>query len=477
MEEGESLPNAKLTERKGETGKNLPQQEKIVLFFENPEGVGREYLFNRRPLPEPEDISLLKSAFLNDVGRGAIKDEDFQEMLGLIASPSAVISQGPENEEASEAAKNLFLKPEVDNKRVKGLLAFLVRENFEERGSVGAKDLITFAEKYPDPIALETNLSRFLEGVERGNGVEKRKEYEQALDLFQARFYGKRWEYYQQMKLLKEEARQKFGQEKLAESGQFIGVVENRLDSPLELVTRNGRIVAGTDEGTGYKSVNEDGIAINTKKEAFISIDGVGGHSGGREAKDILSQAFLAGIGEDQSFKEIQHQAHLAMRKKGQGGACYVAGKIIETDSGAVLEVAQAGDSRLVVLDEEGIKLTTKDENNPRKKSEVTNFVSYGYQGRTTTHRFRLEPGDRIIAASDGLWDNFSSEEVYRLTREKSPQEAMAVLNKRLRTVMISGGKPDNLNIIIYDFRPEEKGEKKAKNLISNLRRKINPSL
>jgi len=185
----------------------------------------------------------------------------------------------------------------------------------------------------------------------------------------------------------------------------------------------------------------------------------------------------LAGIGEDQSFKEIQHQAHLAMRKKGQGGTCYVAGKIIETDSGAVLEVAQAGDSRLVVLDEEGIKLTTKDENNPRKKSEVTNFVSYGYQGRTTTHRFRLEPGDRIIAASDGLWDNFSSEEVYRLTREKSPQEAMAVLNKRLRTVMISGGKPDNLNIIIYDFRPEEKGEKKAKNLISNLRRKINPSL
>jgi len=74
-----------------------------------------------------------------------------------------------------------------------------------------------------------------------------------------------------------------------------------------------------------------------------------------------------------------------------------------------------------------------------------------------------LSEGDRIIAASDGLWDNFSSQEVYRLVKGKSSQEAMAILNKKVKRAMASGGKRDNLNIIIYDFRPGGKEKKKVK--------------
>jgi len=73
-----------------------------------------------------------------------------------------------------------------------------------------------------------------------------------------------------------------------------------------------------------------------------------------------------------------------------------------------------------------------------------------------------LSEGDRIIAASDGLWDNFPSQEVYRLVKGKSPQEAMAILNKKVKRAMASGGKRDNLNIIIYDFRPDEKEKKES---------------
>jgi len=460
----ESGPSLNVAPETGEKPKaNLRLQKKIILYFETPKGEGEDYLFDRRPFPKDEYVSLLREAFFGELSRGEIPDEEFQEMLQLINAPSAAISRGRTNKKAAKTAESFFSRPEVDNKRVRGLLATFVRGSFRERNSVETQDLVAFAEKYPDPIALEKDLSRFLDLIQRNNGVGKRKEYEQALSLFQKEFYGKRWQYYQQINRLKEMARTKVVLKEPVESGQFIGIVENRLSSPLELETRNGQIVAGTDEGVGYKRVNEDGIAINTEKEAFISIDGVGGESAGREAKDILSEAFLVGIKDDRSFRDIQRQAHLAMKERGRGAACYVAGRIVEDGEGAVLEVAQAGDERLVVLDKGGIKFATKDENNPKKKNEVFNFVGYNYQGKTTAYRLRLNEGDRIIAASDGLWDNFSSQEVYRLVKGKSPQEAMAILNKKVRKAMASGGKRDNLNIIIYDFRPDEKEKKKAK--------------
>jgi len=459
----ESRPSLNIApEIRREAEKDLRQQKKIILYFETPKGEGEDYLFGKRPLPKDEDISLLKEAFFSELSRGEIPDEEFREMLQLINAPSAAISRGRTNKKAAKTAESFFSRPEVDNKRVRGLLAAFVRGNFKERNSVETQDLVAFAEKYPDPVALEKDLSRFLDLIQRNNGVGKRKEYEQALSLFQKEFYGKRWQYYQQINRLKEKAGTRVVREESVESDQFIGAVENRLSSPLELETRNGWIVAGTDEGVGYKRVNEDGIAINTEKEAFVSIDGVGGKSGGREAKDILSEAFLVGIKDDRSFRDIQRQAHLAMKERGQGAACYVAGRIVEDYKGAVLEVAQAGDERLVVLDERGIKFATKDENNPKKKNKVFNFVGYNYQGKTTVYRLRLSEGDRIIAASDGLWDNFPSQEVYRLVKGKSPQEAMAILNKKVKRAMASGGKRDNLNIIIYDFRPDEKEKKES---------------
>jgi hypothetical protein len=39
---------------------------------------------------------------------------------------------------------------------------------------------------------------------------------------------------------------------------------------------------------------------------------------------------------------------------------------------------------------------------------------------------------------------------------------------------MASDGKPDNLSIVIYDFRPEEKNDQEAQGLIAKLRKKIN---
>jgi serine/threonine protein phosphatase PrpC len=464
--EGGGLSPDKNRPETGEAEKGLDrQQKKIALYFQSSKNEGEDYLFGRTPLPEDEDISLLKDVFLNELSCGEIPDEEFQEMLQLMAAPSATISRAEANEKSAKTAANFFSREVDNNKRVRGLLATFVKEDFSKRDLVEVDDLVAFAKKYPDPIALEENLSKFLDLVEKRNGSEKRKEYEQDLTLFLEKFYGKRWEYYQKINQLKDQT---------SESGYFAGAVENRLDSPLEIKTKNGQIVAGTDEGVGYKDVNEDGVAINAAKEAFISIDGIGGHSGGQEAKNILSESFLAGIRDGHSFEEIQRRAHLAMKKRGRGGACYVAGRIIEDREGAVLEVAQAGDARLVVLDEEGAKLATQDENNPQKKNIVSNFVSYNYQGKTTTRRFRLREGDRVVVASDGLWDNLTPQDVHSLVKGKSPRKAMAALNKRVKRAMASGGKPDNLNIIIYDFRPEEKNDQETPGLIAKLRKKIN---
>ena len=292
MEEGRLSPDKNRPET-GKVEKDLDrQQKKIVLYFQNPKDTGEDYLFGRTPLPENEDISLLKGAFLDELSHEEISDEEFQEMLQLIAAPSATISRAEVNEKSAREAANFFSRPEVNNKRVKGLLAMFVKEDFSKRDFVEVDDLVAFAKKYPDPIALEKDLSKFLDLIERDNGLGKRKEYERDLTLFQEKFYGKRWEYYQKINRLKEQAGLRLEKGKSSEPGQFIGAVENRLDLPLELKTRNGQIVAGTDEGVGYKDVNEDGVAINTAKEAFICIDGIGGYGGGQEAKIFCQKRF-----------------------------------------------------------------------------------------------------------------------------------------------------------------------------------------
>ena len=227
-------------------------------------------------------------------------------------------------------------------------------------------------------------------------------------------------------------------------------IPRNRLDTPRVVKGRNGRIAFGTDEGINYKPVNEDAIYINTRANVFASIDGMGGMGNGGRAAQILAQEIQKGTRARSSIQKIISRASDKMSSEGidNGGACYVVSHIREN----ILNIYQAGDVKLIVVDSRGnLRFTTKDEGIGNK---VFNSVQGIDSGEITKSKVRLNIDDKIVVASDGLWDNYSPQQIAKYVYNKDVKQAINGINKSVKNLMKSGrGKCDNINVIIYDFK------------------------
>ncbi len=224
----------------------------------------------------------------------------------------------------------------------------------------------------------------------------------------------------------------------------------NRLDNPRIVLARYGQLAYGCDRGR--RRVNEDRQVINTLKEGYVSIDGMGGYKEGALAAQILAEEFLQGIRQGLSAAEMQNATHQRIYEQElkQNGACYLYFTLRDRH----LETYQAGDVRLIVMDRKGkVLFETEDERNSLIENLVTNCVDGIEAGETTSRTFELTSKARIIAASDGLWDNYdSSQEVADSVFRLSLEEAMAFLNEETKRRMPQH-KRDNINVIMYDFR------------------------
>lgn len=242
-------------------------------------------------------------------------------------------------------------------------------------------------------------------------------------------------------------------------------IEDNTMIFPEEFQTRTGMVFCGTDKGPRYyEANNEDKVVVDPSQGAFAVIDGIGGHKNGRLAATLLAEALREGFGNNRSFEEIQETARQRMLEAGmeKGGACYLGVKVVDNQ----LEIGQAGDVRLIILSPESkIVFQTVDENRPDQKHVVTNSVNAAEiegHGRTTNYSFPLRPGYRVIAASDGLWDNFSSEEIAEMASDKPIEQAFADISERLMRRMenyVSPTetpyiKPDHRSLLIYDHAP-----------------------
>jgi len=235
-------------------------------------------------------------------------------------------------------------------------------------------------------------------------------------------------------------------------------VATNLLKEPRFIITDKGTIAYGTDEGFNYKARNEDAVVVHTPTYSFACIDGMGGMRSGKEAAEILAGTLLSAFKADIDFEQmatVQTEASRAMAKAGiyEGGACYIAAKIVEKPfSMHELQIAQAGDVKLVVFDSGGkIKFETQDEG---RGHIVYNAVTGERPGSTTLGKVFLDKGDRIIVSSDGIWDQMPPEEVAETMQGSLTGSSFVRIVLETEARMKNSGRGDNRSLIIFDFNP-----------------------
>jgi len=201
-------------------------------------------------------------------------------------------------------------------------------------------------------------------------------------------------------------------------------------------------------------------LVVNPGKGYFAVIDGMGGVENGEVAARILAQelhyAFASRYESASDAFEVHKKSSGRMSREGvgNGGACYLAGKIKLSE----LHTYQAGDVKLKVFKKSGRIETTEDE---AFEGAVTNFIDARIprenigQGKVTENKFKLDVGDIIVAASDGLWDNVVPEKVQEFLKSSSPEKVI----KKIFDEAMRGRKRDNISILIYIIESLQKHE------------------
>lgn len=192
------------------------QQDKIVAALES----GNVDLISERQIDVQKGQ---REGFLQKVAKGDMSESQFQELILNIKPPIAY-----EQDRSNPVELYGFVS---GNKQMRGLIAKFARGDFNQRDNLSPKDLVAFLQKYPEPSSFKEDAQGFLDEIEKENSPQKRQEYESSLREFMHIVYGKRQEYYDQIKLLRAEADAKY-----PELAKERGQAEARGDEAAEAV-------------------------------------------------------------------------------------------------------------------------------------------------------------------------------------------------------------------------------------------------
>lgn len=195
-------------------------------------------------------------------------------------------------------------------------------------------------------------------------------------------------------------------------------------------------VVAGTDKGIGYKDHNEDRVITVPDGNFVAVVDGMGGHSSGELAAQILAKEFLAQPTDILSAVS-KTKKRMTEQGVGDGGAVFISARIVVTPKGKFLDTFQQGDAKLLVIKKNGnvsfeseddslvqnlIKdrhLTPDEALYDRRRNIVTTAVSLTKKEIPKSYPpEKVEAGDLVLLMSDGLSDNFTADEIAKKVKE-----------------------------------------------------------
>lgn len=233
------------------------------------------------------------------------------------------------------------------------------------------------------------------------------------------------------------------GVEKIPEGAEILDGKEERdlLDSMRRYTLEGGDFVlAGTDQGIGYKDHNEDRIGVLPKANFLVVADGMGGYGQGDVAAQILTEELVklprnipnavlnAKNKMDTVFKPNE------FGEKAQNGAVFVSARVTQESNKKLLEISQCGDAKAIVIGKAGqVRFSSRDDTFAQKlfdggvinedqltynhrRHQVMDAVSPNSASEVKSYpKIPLETGDVVLLVSDGIADNFTPEEIAKV--------------------------------------------------------------
>lgn len=249
--------------------------------------------------------------------------------------------------------------------------------------------------------------------------------------------------------------------EKITTEATSQEIIQNLLDNPR--IFNELHLVAGTDRGfnsDAKHSGNGDFVAVKYGSDwvAFVFGDGVGSHLNSDLAAGLVARSFIENVSQESDLRQFHQDTHDLLRRNDciDSAVAYTLARA--NLKKMKLEISPVGDCQLMVLGSDGtIRHLTKPK---RLRKGNKEYLAQAVTGEKLTdiddpYPVDIFEGDRIIAATDPLWDNFSPEEVAVMATGRSAEEAFRVLTKAME-VKMTVGLPENIADMISGKPMEE---------------------
>ena len=237
-----------------------------------------------------------------------------------------------------------------------------------------------------------------------------------------------------------------------------------------------------TDVGQ-KRTVNQDFVftsetPVGNLPNLFVVADGMGGHKAGDFASSYAVEVLLSTIREDENSNPvkiiraaIENANTQLLREASDNETMSGMGTtmVLVTIVGHYAYVANVGDSRLYLVDENKISQITKDHSlveemvrmgeisrddarNHPDKNIITRALGAGREVDVDFFDIRLTPGDILLLCSDGLSNMVPDEDIRQVIRTS---ETLEETGRRLVSMANDNGGRDNIAVVLVE--PETK--------------------
>lgn len=357
---------------------------------------------------------------MNKLANGLVNDREKYDFLKKIKSPIS-------DENDLDKVLNT-----VNSKHEKRILAAFSNAGFDNYDNISESDIKSFKNEYPTPMDFEAVSAAFLDNIEKGNGLEKRREYEAAMESLKKKVYGKQYEYWNQMKEIDKAANAFSSVEVQPQRDESLYNTRYENERSSEWLpgdtglyqTSKGQVSRITPESIWSGELRADELCQDsyfgdTSQQLFGVFDGVGGENGGRDAALTASRTIKElssnyNMNRPEDLADALNRASENISYLDSGKSTGILAKVVNHDGRPALIYATAGDSRLYVVDKKGsARLLTVDEG---VGNRITNCLGYERDCVKQFGEVQLNEGDKVVLCSDGITGDYEPD---LMTEEK----------------------------------------------------------